>query len=60
MVAHPEAEWIWWMDSDAVITDMEFEHPLEKYKDFNLVVHGWEQNVYKKRSWLGINAGFFL
>ena len=39
MVAHPEAEWIWWVDSDAVITDMEFEHPLEKYNDFNFVVH---------------------
>lgn len=60
MVAHPEAEWIWWLDSDAVITDMEFEHPLEKYKDFNFVLHGWEKNVYEKRSWLGINAGVFL
>lgn len=60
MVAHPEAEWIWWMDSDAVITDMEFEHPLEKYKDFNFILHGWEENIYKKRSWLGINAGVFL
>ena len=24
------------------------------------IVHGWEQNFYEKRSWLGINAGVFL
>ncbi|GFY81073.1 Galactosyl transferase GMA12/MNN10 family protein [Actinidia rufa] len=29
MVAHPEAEWIWWVDSDAVFTDMDFVPPLE-------------------------------
>lgn len=56
MVAHSEAEWRWWMDSDVVITDMEFEHPLEKYKEFNVIIHGWMENVYKKRSWLEINA----
>ena len=48
------------MDQDVVITDMEFEHPLEKYRDFNFVIHGWEKKVYDKRSWLGINAGVFL
>lgn len=31
MLAHPEAEWIWWVDSDAVFTDMEFKLPLERY-----------------------------
>ncbi|KAL6196748.1 hypothetical protein ACLB2K_032362 [Fragaria x ananassa] len=41
MVAHPEAEWIYWVDSDAIFTDMEFKLPLEKYKEHNLVVHGW-------------------
>ena len=48
------------MDQDAMITDMEFEHPLKKYKDFNFLIHGWEKKVYEKRSWLGINAGVFL
>ncbi|KAK4756311.1 hypothetical protein SAY87_006438 [Trapa incisa] len=31
MLSHPEAEWIWWMDSDALFTDMVFEIPLSKY-----------------------------
>eukprot|EP00252_Welwitschia_mirabilis_P019526 TRINITY_DN4536_c0_g1_i1.p1 TRINITY_DN4536_c0_g1~~TRINITY_DN4536_c0_g1_i1.p1 ORF type:complete len:399 (+),score=-40.02 TRINITY_DN4536_c0_g1_i1:145-1197(+) len=60
MVAHPEAEWIWWMDSDAVVTDMEFVHPLERYNGYNFVLHGWRHKVYEERSWLGINAGVFL
>lgn len=60
MLAHPEVEWIWWLDADAIITDMEFEIPLEKYDDYNMVVHGWEGVVFEKRSWLGLNAGSFL
>ncbi|KAG5154594.1 hypothetical protein AAZX31_05G099000 [Glycine max] len=60
MVAHPEAEWIWWVDSDAVFTDMEFTLPLNRYKDHNLVVHGWENLVRENRSWTGLNAGVFL
>lgn len=60
MVAHPEAEWIWWVDSDAAITDMDFKLPLDKYRDHNLVVHGWPHLVYEKRSWTGLNAGVLL
>lgn len=60
MVAHPEAEWIWWVDSDAAITDMEFKLPLERYRDHNLVVHGWPQLIYEKKSWVSLNAGVFL
>ncbi|GAB2282722.1 Anthocyanidin 3-O-glucosyltransferase 7 [Dionaea muscipula] len=60
MVAHPEAEWIWWVDSDAAITDMEFKLPLERYREHNLVVHGWPELIYKKKSWTGLNAGVFL
>ncbi|PTQ44117.1 hypothetical protein MARPO_0022s0195 [Marchantia polymorpha] len=40
MVSHPEAEWIWWMDSDAIFTHMTFDFPVEKYEGRNLVVHG--------------------
>ncbi|KAK4393489.1 Galactomannan galactosyltransferase 1 [Sesamum angolense] len=29
MMSHPEAEWIFWVDSDAIFTDMEFKIPLE-------------------------------
>ncbi|KAK9109768.1 hypothetical protein Sjap_017828 [Stephania japonica] len=60
MVAHPEAEWIWWVDSDAAFTDMEFKLPLEKYREHNFVVHGWPELIYEKKSWLGLNAGVFL
>ncbi|KAH7833615.1 hypothetical protein Vadar_008087 [Vaccinium darrowii] len=60
MLAHPEAEWIFWVDSDAIFTDMDFKPPLEKYKDHNLVVHGWPNNVYEKKSWGGVNSGVFL
>ncbi|WOG93009.1 hypothetical protein DCAR_0312288 [Daucus carota subsp. sativus] len=60
MVAHPEAEWIWWVDSDAAITDMDFKLPLNRYKDHNLVVHGWPKLIYEKKSWTSLNAGVFL
>ncbi|XP_028111349.1 galactomannan galactosyltransferase 1-like [Camellia sinensis] len=60
MVAHPEAEWIWWVDSDAAFTDMDFKLPLERYKHHNLVVHGWTRMIYEEKSWVSINAGVFL
>ncbi|XP_074308871.1 galactomannan galactosyltransferase 1-like [Silene latifolia] len=60
MLAHPEAEWIWWVDSDAVFTDMDFDLPLEKYKGYNLIAYGWPDTIYKQKSSMGINAGVFL
>ncbi|KAM0841633.1 hypothetical protein ACQ4PT_058897 [Festuca glaucescens] len=60
MLAHPEAEWIWWLDADAVLTDMDFSLPLHRYKDHNLILYGWDREVYDARSWLGLNAGVFL
>ncbi|KAF8676520.1 hypothetical protein HU200_046932 [Digitaria exilis] len=37
MLAHPDAEWLWWVDSDAVLTDMDFSLPLAtKYAAYNL------------------------
>ncbi|GLU13424.1 hypothetical protein SLE2022_300620 [Rubroshorea leprosula] len=60
MLAHPEAEWIWWVDSDAAFTDMEFKLPLERYKNHNLVVHGWPRMIYQDKSWTSLNAGVFL
>ncbi|KAL5543814.1 hypothetical protein UlMin_007598 [Ulmus minor] len=60
MLAHPEAEWVYWVDSDAVFTDMEFKLPLERYVNHNLVVHGWSQLIYEKQSWTSLNAGVFL
>ncbi|KAE8655832.1 Galactomannan galactosyltransferase 1 [Hibiscus syriacus] len=60
MLAHPEAEWIWWVDSDALFTDMEFKLPLQRYKNQNLVVHGWPKLIYNSKSWTSLNAGIFL
>ncbi|KAJ7546277.1 hypothetical protein O6H91_08G033000 [Diphasiastrum complanatum] len=60
MLAHPEVEWIWWMDSDAMFTDMTFELPIERYKDYNLVLHGWDELVYERKNWIGLNTGSFL
>ncbi|XP_071728290.1 probable xyloglucan 6-xylosyltransferase 3 [Rutidosis leptorrhynchoides] len=61
MLAHPEVEWIWWMDSDALITDMVFDLPLWKYKDHNLVIQGYYDMLMKDKSWYALNTGdFFL
>ncbi|KAG6383043.1 hypothetical protein SASPL_157219 [Salvia splendens] len=32
MVAHPEAEWLFWVDSDAIFTNMDFKVPLESIR----------------------------
>ncbi|KAL8472878.1 hypothetical protein ACS0TY_029921 [Phlomoides rotata] len=60
MLAHPEAEWIWWVDSDAAFTDMDFKLPLERYREHNFVVHGWPHLAEETKSWTSINAGVFL
>ncbi|XAR51382.1 Xyloglucan 6-xylosyltransferase [Bertholletia excelsa] len=60
MLSHPEAEWIYWVDSDAVFTDMDFKLPLNKYKNHNMVVDGWPSLIFEKRSWIGLNAGVIL
>ncbi|CAN6372322.1 unnamed protein product [Urochloa humidicola] len=60
MLAHPDAEWVWWVDADAVFTDMDFALPLDKYAGYNLVIYGWDSEVYEEKSWVGLNAGVFL
>ncbi|CAN6372314.1 unnamed protein product [Urochloa humidicola] len=60
MLAHPDAEWVWWVDADAVFTDMDFSLPLAKYAAYNLVLYGWPKEVYENKRWLGLNAGVFL
>ncbi|TVU36160.1 hypothetical protein EJB05_18077, partial [Eragrostis curvula] len=60
MLAHPEAELLWWVDSDAVLTDMLFELPWHKYAPYNLVLPGWGPTVFEERNWVGINTGSFL
>ncbi|XP_062203129.1 probable glycosyltransferase 3 [Phragmites australis] len=60
MLAHPEVEWVRWMDSDALFTDMGFELPLERYVGSNLIIHAHHDLVFKKRSWVALNTGSFL
>lgn len=60
MLAHPEIEWVYWMDSDALFTDMVFEIPIEKYRDYNMVLHGFKELIYEKKDWVGLNTGSFL
>ncbi|XP_010943187.1 galactomannan galactosyltransferase 1 [Elaeis guineensis] len=60
MVAHPEAEWIWWIDEDAAFTDIEFRPPFDRYSAYNLVIPGYPSMVYEQRNWIGLNAGVFL
>jgi xyloglucan 6-xylosyltransferase len=60
MLSHPEVEWLWWMDSDAMFTDMVFELPMAKYRDVNMVLHGFDEMIYTQKSWVGLNTGSFL
>lgn len=60
LLSHPEVEFLWWMDSDAMFTDMVFEIPWKRYKDYNLVMHGWNELVYGQNNWIGLNTGSFL
>ncbi|GAB4846876.1 hypothetical protein Ancab_025884, partial [Ancistrocladus abbreviatus] len=58
MLAHPETEWILWVDSDAAFTDMDSKIPLEKFKDYNMVIGGRAELM--KKSWLSVNSGVVL
>jgi xyloglucan 6-xylosyltransferase len=60
MLSHPEVEWIWWLDSDALFTDMVFEIPLWKYNNHNLVIHGYPDLLFDQKSWIVLNTGSFL
>lgn len=60
LLSHPEVEFLWWMDSDTMFTDMTFEVPWERYKDHNLVLHGWNETVYDEKNWIDLNTGSFL
>ncbi|KAL3676338.1 hypothetical protein R1sor_026286 [Riccia sorocarpa] len=40
-------------------TDMKFELPLDSYENYNMVVHGWYNMIYEKKSWVGLNTGSY-
>jgi xyloglucan 6-xylosyltransferase len=61
MLEHPQAEWIWWMDSEAMVTDMSFQVPVEKYQNHNLVMQGSFDNNNNDKSWdTGLHTESFL
>ncbi|KAK9726286.1 hypothetical protein RND81_05G204100 [Saponaria officinalis] len=60
LAGHPEVEFVWWMDSDVMFTDMAFEVPWERYKGYNLVMHGSKEMVFEEKNWVGLNTGSFL
>ncbi|KAG5230720.1 alpha galactosyltransferase family protein [Salix suchowensis] len=58
MLAHPEAEWIWWVDSDAMFTDMEYKLPLRAWTALNAGVFlirncQWSMDFIEKWSGMG-------
>jgi xyloglucan 6-xylosyltransferase len=60
MLAHPEVEWLWWADGDALVTDMGFELPLARYEGTHLVLHGNSYLLFQLRSWVAVSTGSFL
>ncbi|CAL4911601.1 unnamed protein product [Urochloa decumbens] len=60
MLAHPEVEWLWWVDGDTLVTDMGFELPLARYEGAHLVVHGNHYLLFQLRSWDAVSTGSFL
>ncbi|KAF2586040.1 hypothetical protein F2Q70_00034979 [Brassica cretica] len=58
MIARPEAEWFWWIDSDESFIVMEFMASLH-YRYQNLVVYGWPSITYVIQSWIVVNAKVF-
>lgn len=42
MLSRPQVEWIWWMDSLAMFTDMSSHLTFERYAGYNVIVHGRE------------------
>ncbi|KAL9228180.1 hypothetical protein vseg_003788 [Gypsophila vaccaria] len=59
-LGHPEVEFVWWMDSDVLLTDMAVEVPWERYEGYNLVVHGSKETVVEGENWVGLSTGSFL
>lgn len=48
MLSEPQLEWIWWMDSDAIFTDMSRELPLERFVGYNLVIQTGDERMQRK------------
>ncbi|CAM6127050.1 unnamed protein product [Calypogeia fissa] len=60
ILTHPDIEWFFWVDSDAVFTDMLFEPPFHTYEGYNMVMWGWAEGLFTKKSWVAFNTGVFF
>ncbi|GJP68539.1 hypothetical protein CLOP_g25227 [Closterium sp. NIES-67] len=60
MLQHKDVEWLQWVDSDAMITDMAFRYPIENQAGKILVLSGLDADVYGKKDWVALNTGSFL
>ncbi|KAL2644604.1 hypothetical protein R1flu_012191 [Riccia fluitans] len=60
MLKHRNVEWFLWIDGDALITNMNYEVPLDRYKKHNFVVHGSKDLVYEKKQASGLSTASFL
>ncbi|CAI7847403.1 unnamed protein product [Closterium sp. NIES-54] len=60
MLKYPEVEWFFWIDSDAMITDMAFEYPIEEHSSATVVLSGFPDTLFKKKDWVAINTGAFF
>ncbi|ONM36759.1 putative xyloglucan 6-xylosyltransferase 5 [Zea mays] len=60
MLAHPEVEWLWWLDVGALVTDMGFELPLARYEGAHLVVRGDSYQLFQRRAWDAASTASFL
>ncbi|GJP42384.1 hypothetical protein CLOM_g1952 [Closterium sp. NIES-68] len=60
MLKYPEVEWFFWVDSDAMITDMAFEYPIHEYSSYTMVLSGFPDTLFKQRDWVAINTGIFF
>lgn len=58
---HREYEWIMWIDYDALIVDMKFQLPLERYVGFDFVLWGQKKELFELGdAHMGLNTGVFL
>jgi hypothetical protein len=58
---NPDVEWVVWMDYDALIIDMEFQLPLNRYIGRDFVLWGQAEELFEVGdAHMGLNTGVFL
>eukprot|EP00250_Pteridium_aquilinum_P018702 c24173_g1_i1 orf=563-2017(-) len=60
MAKYRHVEWLWWVPSGALITDMAFELPMENYTEFNLILIGSDGPTPRQEIVINLNTDTFL